>query len=94
MLGLSGGIDSAVTLAVAPCAGARSCRGRDDAFSLHGVDERGGCGGRSSGVGRSVQQHFHEPMYEAFMDALAGEFADLPANITEENFRRVVVVWC
>ena len=35
-----------------------------------------------------------EPMYEAFMDALAGEFADLPANITEETFRRVVVEWC
>ena len=88
VLGLSGGIDSAVTLAVAADA-----LGPDRveavmmpfrytaSMSIEDAElEADALGVRFSNI--SI-----EPLYDAFMAALAGEFDGLSPNITEENLQ-------
>ena len=88
ILGLSGGIDSAVTLAVAVDAlGADRVHAVMMPFrytasmSIEDAEEEA----RILGV--EYRAISIEPIYESFMAALADEFAGLPANITEENLQ-------
>lgn len=88
ILGLSGGIDSAVTLAVAVDAlGADRVHAVMMPFrytasmSIEDAEEEA----RILGV--EYRAISIEPIYESFMTALADEFAGLPANITEENLQ-------
>ncbi len=88
LLGLSGGIDSALTLAVAVDA-----LGRDRvravmlpspynaAISLEDAQTMAGI------LGVRYDEIPIEPMFQAFATALSGEFAGLPADATEENIQ-------
>ena len=87
VLGLSGGIDSAVTSQWQRMRWGRSRRGRDDAFRYTASMSVEDAAAEASELGVRFSNISIEPMYEVFMDALAGEFADLPANITEENLQ-------
>ena len=88
LLGLSGGVDSALTLAVAVDAlGADRVRALmlpspynapislDDAREMAGI------------VGVRYDEIPIEPVFAAFLDALAPEFRDLPPDATEENIQ-------
>jgi NAD+ synthetase len=88
LLGLSGGIDSALTLAVAVDAlGPDRVRAvmmpsrfnatisLEDARAMAGI------------VGVRYDEISIEPMLEAFLGALAGEFAGVPRDATEENIQ-------
>jgi NAD+ synthase (glutamine-hydrolysing) len=88
LLGLSGGIDSALTLAVAVDAlGPDRVRAvmlpshYNAAISLE--DARA----MAAIVGVRYDEISIEPMFRAFLHALAGEFRDLPADTTEENIQ-------
>ncbi len=88
VLGLSGGIDSALTLAVAVDAlgpervEAIMMPTRYTAdMSLEDAEEEA----RILGVDYRV--HPIEPMFHSFLDALAGEFAGRPVDTTEENIQ-------
>ncbi len=60
VIGLSGGVDSALTLAIAVDAlGARVRAGGDDALALHLADEPGRREGAGAGAGRAVQRAVH-----------------------------------
>ena len=60
VLGLSGGIDSALSAAVAVDAlGPEKSALRDDAFSLHVSGEPGRCDGNRPGAWRPPRHHFH-----------------------------------
>jgi NAD+ synthetase len=88
LLGLSGGVDSALVLAVAVDALGRD-RVRavmlpspytrqislEDARSMAGI------------LGVRYDEIPIEPVFGAFLDALAGEFRDLPGDATEENIQ-------
>jgi NAD+ synthase (glutamine-hydrolysing) len=88
VLGLSGGIDSALTLAMAVDAlGAERVeavmmpfRYTSDLSKNDAADEAARLGVRYSSI--SI-----EPMYEAFMAALSDEFADTKRDTTEENLQ-------
>ena len=88
VLGLSGGIDSAVTVAIAVDAlGAERVHAVMMPFrytasmSIEDAEEEA----RALNIAyRSISI---EPLYEGFMASLADEFAGLPANITEENLQ-------
>jgi NAD+ synthase (glutamine-hydrolysing) len=86
LLGLSGGVDSALTLAVAVDAlGANRVRSvmlpsrYNAAISLE--DARAMAGG----LGVRYDEIPIGPMFDAFESALAGEFAGLPVDAAEEN---------
>lgn len=88
VLGLSGGIDSALTLAIAVDA-----LGPDRveavmmpfrytaAMSIEDAQEQ------ARALGVNYRAISIEPMYTAFMGALEGEFAGLPVDKTEENLQ-------
>jgi NAD+ synthase (glutamine-hydrolysing) len=88
LLGLSGGVDSALTLAVAVDA-----LGRDKvravmlpspynaAISLDDAREMAGI------LGVRYDEIPIEPVFAAFLDTLAPEFRDLPPDATEENIQ-------
>jgi NAD+ synthase (glutamine-hydrolysing) len=88
LLGLSGGVDSALTLAVAVDA-----LGRDKvravmlpspynaAISLEDAREMAGI------LGVRYDEIPIEPVFAAFLDTLASEFRDLPPDATEENIQ-------
>ena len=88
VLGLSGGIDSAVTVALAVDAlGAERVHAVMMPFrytasmSIEDAEEEA----RALNIAyRSISI---EPLYEGFMASLADEFSGLPANITEENLQ-------
>ncbi len=88
VLGLSGGIDSALTLAVAVDAlgpervEAIMMPTRYTAdMSLADAEEEAGI------LGIDYRVHPIEPMFQSFLNALAGEFAGLPVDTTEENIQ-------
>ena len=88
VLGLSGGIDSAVTLAVAVDAlGADRVHAVMMPFrytasiSVEDAEEE------ALALGVTYRSISIEPMFEAFMAGLSDEFAGLPPNITEENLQ-------
>ncbi len=88
VLGLSGGIDSALTLAIAVDAlGAERVeaimmpfRYTSDLSKDDAADEAQRLGVRYESIGI-------EPMFDAFMSALSTEFAGLPRDTTEENLQ-------
>jgi NAD+ synthetase len=88
LLGLSGGIDSALTLAVAVDALGRE-RVRavmmpsryNAAMSLHDAREM------AQIVGVRYEEIAIEPMFNAFLESLAPEFEGLPVNEAEENIQ-------
>ncbi len=88
VLGLSGGIDSAVTLAVAVDALGHE---RVEALMMPFRYTASMSVEDAEAEAKALDVRFSnlsiEPLYEAFMTALADEFSGLPANITEENLQ-------
>jgi NAD+ synthetase len=88
LLGLSGGVDSALTLAIAVDAlGPERVRAvmmpsqYSASISLEDAREMAGI------VGVRYDEIAIEPMFRAFLDALAGEFAGLAPDAAEENIQ-------
>ncbi|WP_374350869.1 NAD+ synthase [Chitinimonas sp.] len=88
IIGLSGGIDSALTLAIAVDAlGADKVRAvmMPSRYTAQiSLDDSREMVRR---LGVQYDEISIEPMYEAFTGALAGQFAGLPADTTEENLQ-------
>jgi NAD+ synthase (glutamine-hydrolysing) len=88
LIGLSGGVDSALTLAIAVDAlGAANVRAvmlpsRYNA-SISLEDARA----MAEMVGVRYDEIAIEPMFQSFLDALAGEFTGRPVDATEENIQ-------
>lgn len=88
VLGLSGGIDSALTLAVAVDAlGAERVEAVMMPFRYTAQMSVEDAAAQSRTLGVSHKVISIEPLYEAFMTALADEFAGLSADTTEENLQ-------
>jgi NAD+ synthase (glutamine-hydrolysing) len=88
VLGLSGGIDSAVTLAVAVDAlGADRVQAVMMPFRYTASISIEDAQAEADALGVSLSNLSIEPLYDAFMATLSSEFAGLPADITEENLQ-------
>lgn len=88
VLGLSGGIDSAVTLAVAVDAlGPERVQAIMMPFRYTASMSLEDAEAQASTLGVTYSVISIEPLYEAFVGSLAAEFEGLPANITEENLQ-------
>ena len=89
LLGLSGGVDSALTLAIAVDAlGARPRARRDAAVAVHARRSASRTRATMAGtLGVRYDEIPIEPMFDAFRDALAAEFRGLPPDATEENIQ-------
>ena len=88
VLGLSGGIDSAVTLAVAADAlGADRVEAVMMPFRYTASMSIEDAEMEADALGVRFNNISIEPLYDAFMAALAGEFDGLSPNITEENLQ-------
>ena len=88
VLGLSGGIDSAVTLAVAADAlGHERVEAVMMPFRYTASMSVEDAEAEAQALGVRFSNLSIEPLYEAFMTTLADEFSGLPANITEENLQ-------
>jgi NAD+ synthase (glutamine-hydrolysing) len=88
VIGVSGGIDSAVTAALAA-----EALGRESVHCVSMPSRYSSEGTRTDAerVAVSLGCDFHEisiePMFEAYMDALRGEFAGTDSDLTEENLQ-------
>ncbi len=88
ILGLSGGIDSALTLAVAVDAiGAERVKAVMMPFAYTSDMSKEDAAEQAQIMGVAYQSISIEPMYREFMTALAPEFAGLPVDTTEENLQ-------
>ena len=88
LLGLSGGIDSALTLAIAVDAlGADAVEAVMMPFRYTSDLSQNDAEKQANTLRVRYQSLSIEPMYEAFMQTLAGEFADLPMDTTEQNIQ-------
>jgi len=88
VLGLSGGIDSAVTLAVAVDAlGPDRVQAVMMPFRYTASISVEDAQAEAEALGVTFSNLSIEPLYEAFMTALAPEFEGLTADITEENLQ-------
>ena len=89
ILGLSGGIDSALVLAIAVDAlGPTPDPGRHDAFALHGRHQLDRCARHGPAAGRAVRRDLHRAGVRGLQGlAGAGEFAGLAEDATEENIQ-------
>lgn len=88
VLGLSGGIDSAVTLAVAVDAlGPERVEAVMMPFRYTASMSVEDAEAEAAALAVRFSNISIEPLYEGFMAALSGEFSGLPANITEENLQ-------
>ena len=88
VLGLSGGIDSAVTLAVAADAlGHERVEAVMMPFRYTASMSVEDAEAEAQALGVRFSNLSIETLYEAFMTTLADEFSGLPANITEENLQ-------
>ena len=88
LLGLSGGIDSAITLAVAADAlGAKRVRAVMMPSQYTASMSREDAQAEADALGVRYTEIAIRPIYDAFMSALAGEFKGLPADTTEENLQ-------
>ncbi|QQD23416.1 NAD+ synthase [Venatoribacter cucullus] len=88
LLGLSGGIDSALTLAIAVDAlGAERVKAVMMPFAYTSDISKADAAEQASIMGVEYSSISIEPMYNAFMQQLAGEFAGLPVDTTEQNLQ-------
>jgi NAD+ synthase (glutamine-hydrolysing) len=88
VLGLSGGIDSAVTLAVAVDAlGAERVNAVMMPFRYTASISIEDAQAQAAAMGVAYRSISIEPLYESFNEALAEEFEGLAPNITEENMQ-------
>jgi len=95
LLGLSGGIDSALTLAVAVDAlGADKVRAVDDAIALHGANKQRHAREMAKIVGVHYDELDIQPTFTALLDTLDPLFHGLPADTTEEICRRASAEHC
>ncbi|WP_221800178.1 NAD+ synthase [Oceanobacter mangrovi] len=88
VLGLSGGIDSALTLAIAVDAlGADRVQAFMMPFRYTSDMSKQDAALQAEKMGVRYESISIAPMYEAFMESLAGEFAGLAVDTTEENLQ-------
>jgi NAD+ synthetase len=88
LLGLSGGIDSALTLAVAVDAlGPERVRAVMMPSQYTASMSREDAQAEAQALGVRYTEIAIKPIYDAFMSALAGEFKGLAADTTEENLQ-------
>jgi len=88
ILGLSGGIDSALTLAIAVDAlGAERVQAVMMPFRYTSEESKNDAAVQATTLGVDYSVVNIEPMYEAFMAALADSFAGRDADTTEENLQ-------
>ncbi len=88
VLGLSGGIDSAVTLALAVDAlGVERVEAVMMPFRYTASMSIEDAEAEAATLGVKYRSMSIEPLYDAFMASLADEFKGLPHNITEENLQ-------
>jgi len=88
VLGLSGGIDSALTLAVAVDAlGPERVEAVMMPFRYTSQLSRDDAAEEARRLGVRYRSLSIEPLYDAFMATLAEEFAGLPVDLTEQNIQ-------
>ncbi|MDY0069116.1 MAG: NAD+ synthase [Porticoccaceae bacterium] len=88
VLGLSGGIDSALTLAVAVDAlGPERVEAVMMPFRYTSQLSRDAAAEEARRLGVRYRSLGIEPLYDAFMTTLAEEFAGLPVDLTEQNIQ-------
>lgn len=88
LLGLSGGIDSALTLVIAVDAlGAEHVRAVMMPFAYTSEMSQEDAAQQAKWLGVDYQSIPIEPMYEAFMHGLKNEFSNYEKDITEENLQ-------
>ncbi|MCK5809831.1 MAG: NAD+ synthase [Cocleimonas sp.] len=88
MLGLSGGIDSALTLAIAVDAlGAENVEAIMMPFRYTADISIQDARKQANKLGIKYREIPIEPIFNRFMDALADEFVNLEADVTEENLQ-------
>ncbi|MFC3681235.1 NAD+ synthase [Bacterioplanoides pacificum] len=88
VLGLSGGIDSALTLAIAADAiGPERVKAIMMPFAYTSDMSKADAAEQAERMGVAYESVSIEPMYNAFMAALAPQFDGLPRDTTEENLQ-------
>jgi len=88
VLGLSGGIDSALTLAIAADAiGPERVKAIMMPFAYTSDMSKADAAEQAERMGVAYESVSIEPMYNAFMAALAPQFEGLPRDTTEENLQ-------
>jgi NAD+ synthase/NAD+ synthase (glutamine-hydrolysing) len=88
LLGVSGGIDSALTAAVAVAAlGAENVLGVSMPSRYSSPGSKDDARELARNLGFPLETIPIEPMFQAFLGALAPSFGDLPPDVTEENIQ-------
>jgi NAD+ synthetase len=93
LLGLSGGIDSSLTLAIAADAlGAENVEAIMMPFRYTAAMSVEDAAEQARIMGVNYRQIPIEPIYESFVQSLAPEFVGFKADVTEENLQARIQV--